>query len=113
MKKTQPTHTVFSMDSLYDGVVKQAERYGDKERYIYNDKVTKTEAVVTYRDMLDHVNFLGSDGSRLKGANVRRIRRIPSRLCRGIYRNDIRRRNNRSSRQGHIGRAVCGLCEAL
>ena len=35
MKKTQPTHTVFSMDSLYDGVVKQAERYGDKERYIY------------------------------------------------------------------------------
>ena len=23
MKKTQPTHTVYSMDSLYDGVVKQ------------------------------------------------------------------------------------------
>ena len=60
MKKTQPTHTVFSMDSLYDGVVKQAERYGDKERYIYNDKVTKTEAVVTYRDMLDHVNYISS-----------------------------------------------------
>ena len=48
------------MDSLYDGVVKQAERYGDKERYIYKDKVTKTEAVVTYRDMLDHVNYISS-----------------------------------------------------
>ena len=60
MKKTQPTHTVYSMDSLYDGVVKQAERYGDKERYIYKDKVTKTEAVVTYRDMLDHVNYISS-----------------------------------------------------
>ena len=75
MKRTQPTHTVYSMDSLYDGVVKQAERYGDKERYIYKDKVTKTEAVVTYRDMLDHVNYISSAlTSRSQRADVRCIR---------------------------------------
>lgn len=60
MKKTQPTHTVFDMNTLYDGIVRQAQRYGDKERYIYINKVTKQEETVTFSQMLDHVNYIAS-----------------------------------------------------
>ena len=58
MKKGQPTHLIYHMDDLYDGVVKQAERYGDKDRYLY--KVRKEERHFTFRDMLTHVNYLAS-----------------------------------------------------
>ncbi len=58
MKKGLPTHLVYQFDNLYDGVVKQAARYGDKDRYVY--KVKKEERHFTYNDMLDHVNWLAS-----------------------------------------------------
>ena len=60
MKKTQPTHTVYNMKSLYDGVVKEAERYGDKARYIYIDKATKEECTITYNEMLERVNSIAA-----------------------------------------------------
>lgn len=60
MRKSAPTHVVYDMDSLYDGVVKQAQRYGDKPRYIYKDKITRTEKIITFNDMLDHVNYIAS-----------------------------------------------------
>ena len=49
---------IYEFDNLYDGVVKQAERYGDKSRYIY--KVHKEERHFTFNDMLTHVNYLSS-----------------------------------------------------
>ncbi|MBQ9747803.1 MAG: AMP-binding protein [Clostridia bacterium] len=58
MKKGLPTHLVYQFDNLYDGVVKQAARYGDKDRYVY--KVKKEERHFTYNDMLNHVNWLAS-----------------------------------------------------
>ena len=58
MKKSQPTHKVYEFDTFYDGVVKQAQRYGDKDRYVYKRK--KQEYHFTFNDMLDHVNYLGS-----------------------------------------------------
>ncbi len=58
MKKGMPTHMVYQFDNLYDGVVKQAARYGDKDRYIY--KVKKQEHHFTFNDMLTHVNYLAS-----------------------------------------------------
>ncbi len=49
---------IYQFDNLYDGVVKQAARYGDKDRYVY--KVKKEQRHFTYNDMLDHVNYLAS-----------------------------------------------------
>lgn len=63
MKKGQPTHMIYEFDNLYDGVVKQAQRYGDKDRYIY--KVKKEECHFTYNDMLTHVNYISSAMTRL------------------------------------------------
>lgn len=58
MKKGLPTHMTYQFDNLYDGVVKQAARYGDKDRYVY--KVKKEERHFTFNDMLNHVNWLSS-----------------------------------------------------
>lgn len=63
MKKGQPTHMIYEFDNLYDGVVKQAQRYGDRDRYIY--KVKKEERHFTYNDMLTHVNYISSAMTRL------------------------------------------------
>ena len=63
MKKGQPTHLVYEFDTLYDGVVKQAQRYGDKDRYIY--KVKKEERHFTFNDMLTHVNYVSSALTKL------------------------------------------------
>ena len=63
MKKGQPTHMIYEFDNLYDGVVKQAQRYGDKDRYIY--KVKKEERHFTFNDMLAHVNYISSAMTRL------------------------------------------------
>ena len=49
---------IYEFDNLYDGVVKQAQRYGDRDRYIY--KVNKEERHFTFRDMLAHVNYISS-----------------------------------------------------
>lgn len=70
MKKTEPIHTVYEMDNIYDGVVKQAQRYGDKSRYIY--KVGKEERNITYNDMLDRVNYISSalDVLGMAGKNI-------------------------------------------
>ena len=54
---------IYEFDNLYDGVVKQAQRYGDKDRYIY--KVKKEERHFTYNDMLTHVNYISSAMTRL------------------------------------------------
>ena len=58
MKKSQPTHKVHEFETFYEGVVKQAERYGDKDRYVYKRK--KQEFHFTFNDMLAHVNYIGS-----------------------------------------------------
>jgi hypothetical protein len=58
MKKGLPTHMVYQFDNLYDGVVKQAARYGDKDRYVY--KVKKEDRHYTFNDMLRHVYWLSS-----------------------------------------------------
>ena len=63
MKKGQPTHLVYEFDTLYDGVVKQAQRYGDKDRYIY--KVKKDERHFSFNDMLRHVNYVSSALTKL------------------------------------------------
>ena len=63
MKKGQPTHLVYEFDTLYDGVVKQAQRYGDKDRYIY--KVKKDERHFSFNDMLRHVNYFSSALTKL------------------------------------------------
>lgn len=54
---------IYEFDNLYDGVVKQAQRYGDRDRYIY--KVKKEERHFTYNDMLTHVNYISSAMTRL------------------------------------------------
>ena len=41
---------IYEFDDLYDGVVKQPQRNGDRDRYIY--KVGKEERHFTFRDML-------------------------------------------------------------
>ena len=58
MKKSQPNHKVYEFDTFYDGVVKQAQRYGDRDRYVYKRK--KQEYHFTFNDMLNHVNYLSS-----------------------------------------------------
>ena len=63
MKKSQPTHMVYEFDTLYDGVVKQAQRYGDKDRFIY--KLKKQERHFTFNDMLNHVNYMSSAMNKL------------------------------------------------
>jgi len=64
MKKQAVKHIVHQFDTLYDGVVKQAERYGDKPRYYYLEN--KQEQVFTFRDMLDHVNWIASALNKLE-----------------------------------------------
>lgn len=54
---------VYEFDTLYDGVVKQAQRYGDKDRFIY--KLKKQERHFTFNDMLAHVNYLSSAMNKL------------------------------------------------
>lgn len=56
--KKNGEHVVFGMTSLYDGIVQQAERYGDKPRYIY--KVNKQEKTFSFRDMKDHVDVIAA-----------------------------------------------------
>ncbi len=63
MKKGLPTHMVYQFDNLYDGIVKQAARYGDKDRYVY--KVKKEEKHFTFNDMLTHVEYLVSAMAKL------------------------------------------------
>ena len=63
MKNSQPTHMVYEFDTLYEGVVKQAQRYGDKDRFVY--KLKKQERHFTFNDMLDHVNYLASAMNKL------------------------------------------------
>ena len=58
MKHSEPKHVVYDMDSIYDGVVRQAQRYGDKVRYYY--KENGEEKSLTYKQMLDHVNYISS-----------------------------------------------------
>ena len=71
---------IYEFDNLYDGVVKQAQRYGDKDRYIY--KVKKEERHFTFNDMLAHVNYISSAMTRLGVAIPIRImwRRISRRF---------------------------------
>lgn len=63
-------HTVYPFDTLYDGIVKQAQRYGDKPRYTYVEN--KIEKTFSFNDMLDHVNWIaaGIHELGLQGKNV-------------------------------------------
>ena len=58
MKKRGADHIVYSFDNLYDGVRKQAERYGEKARYVY--KVNKEEKTFTFNDMKRHVDYIAA-----------------------------------------------------
>ena len=53
-----PLHVVHEFDTLYENVKNQAERYGDKPRYIYTEN--REERTVTFSDMLDRVNYVAS-----------------------------------------------------
>ena len=54
---------VYEFDTLYEGVVKQAQRYGDKDRFVYKHK--KQELHFTFNDMLTHVNYISSAMAKL------------------------------------------------
>ena len=54
---------VYEFDTLYEGVVKQAQRYGDKDRFVYKHK--KQELHFTFNDMLAHVNYISSAMAKL------------------------------------------------
>lgn len=58
LKKKLTDHVTYEFDTLYDGIVKQAQRYGSKPRYYYIEN--KTEKIFTFSDMLDHVNWIAS-----------------------------------------------------
>lgn len=57
-EKRGADHIVYSFDNLYDGVRKQAERYGEKARYVY--KVNKEEKTFTFNDMKRHVDYIAA-----------------------------------------------------
>ena len=48
-KDTGLEHVVHKFDNLYDGIKKEAERYGDKLRYYYHEN--GEEKTFTYNDM--------------------------------------------------------------
>ena len=70
MKNTEPKHVIYDMDSVYDGVVRQAQRYGEKARYYYREN--GEEKTLTYNQMLEHVNYISSglDSMGYSGATV-------------------------------------------
>ena len=53
-----PEHIVYEFNTLYECVKNQAERYGDKPRYIYTEN--KEERTVTFCGMLERVNYVAS-----------------------------------------------------
>lgn len=56
-------HVVHQFDNLYDGVKKEAERYGDNVRYYYYEG--KEEKVFTYNDMKTHVDYIAAALTKL------------------------------------------------
>lgn len=56
-------HIVHRFDNLYDGVKKEAERYGDKVRYYYYEG--KEEKVFTYNDMKTRVDHIAAALTKL------------------------------------------------
>lgn len=65
MKKNKGLdHVVNQLDNLYDGVKKEAERYGDKVRYYYIEE--KTEKIFTYNDMKTHVDYIAAALTKLE-----------------------------------------------
>lgn len=56
-------HVVHQFDNLYDGVKKEAERYGDKVRYYYRDG--GEDRVFTYNDMKLHVDYIAAALTKL------------------------------------------------
>lgn len=63
-------HKVFPFNDLYESLVEQAKRYGDKVRYTYIEN--KEEKTVTFNGMLDRVNWLSSAMNKfgLEGKNI-------------------------------------------
>ena len=62
-KSTGLGHLVHQFDNLYDGVKKEAERYGDNVRYYYRD--AKEDRVFTYNDMKLHVDYIAAALTKL------------------------------------------------
>ena len=62
-KNTGLGHLVHQFDNLYDGVKKEAERYGDNVRYYYRD--AKEDRVFTYNDMKLHVDYIAAALTKL------------------------------------------------
>ena len=56
-------HKVHQFDNLYDGVKKEAERYGDNVRYYYRDG--GEDRVFTYNDMKLHVDYIAAALTKL------------------------------------------------
>lgn len=63
MSKSSYNRNAYEFDTLYDAIVKEAERFGAKARYIYTEN--KEEKTITYLDMLDRVNYVASALSAL------------------------------------------------
>ena len=61
-KNTGLGHIVHQFDNLYDGVKKEAERYGDRVRYYYRDG---EDRVFTYNDMKLHVDYIAAALTKL------------------------------------------------
>lgn len=62
-KDTGLEHVVHKFDNLYDGIKKEAERYGDKVRYYYHEN--GEEKTFTYNDMKTHVDYIAAGLTRL------------------------------------------------
>ncbi len=64
LKKTKGIeHFVNQFDNLYDGIKKEAERYGDKIRYYYRE--SGEEKTVTYAQMKEHVDYIAAALAKL------------------------------------------------
>ena len=63
MSKSYYNRNAVVFDTLYEAIVKEAERFGSKARYIYTEN--KEEKTVTYAEMLDRVNYVASAFSAL------------------------------------------------
>jgi long-chain acyl-CoA synthetase len=62
-KDTGLGHIVHKFDNLYDGVKKEAERYGDRVRYYYREN--KEDKIFTYNDMKLHVDYIAAALTKL------------------------------------------------
>lgn len=57
-------HEVHKFDNLYDGIKKEAERYGDNVRFYYLEN--REEKICTYNDMKNRVDYIAAALTKLE-----------------------------------------------